>query len=180
MDSSSEFASAARTGSPTTWAVTPAGGPLSGPGGSISERMSSMSFFCSSNGITLMPKAITAVLPGAPVCGLTSMTACEKYVGRSFSTALIRAWEGVACEVEKRSGRAIAGQISVFSLRQEGNSPPKPWAASTRPSKSFIHEITSGFVRSAELTVTSTSPETPVARSSWSTSRRAGRLPGTS
>ena len=72
MPSSAEFASAASTGRPTTSALTPSGGSFPVPGGSISARIASISCFCSSNGITLIPNAITAVSPSSPVSGSLS------------------------------------------------------------------------------------------------------------
>ena len=94
--------------------MTPGGGSLSVPGGSIWARMSSISSFCSSNGITLIPNGITPVLPALPVSGPSRLTkACEKYGGKQASDALdlARGCRGVS--VAEEVGERDVGHSSV-------------------------------------------------------------------
>ena len=79
------------------------------PGGSISERIASTSVFCSSSGMTLIPKAMLAVSPGAPSAS-TVITAWEKYGGTASRTAAMRFSSSGPPVSVKRSESEICGQ----------------------------------------------------------------------
>src|SRR5262249_55893277 len=76
----------------------------------------------------------------------------------------------------KKSVRESAGQI--WASAQLGSAPEKPWRASTRCWKPSAQEITAGLGGAGALTVTLTSPETPVCLWSSLRSLGAGRLGG--
>ena len=165
-DASLPFASAASTGSPARSAVTPGGGFRS------LLRMSSITACWRSSGRKRMPNAIVAVRRSGVI------TACEKYGGTAASSAFtVCAAFGVW---RNRSVSESAGHSSGgFTFFRQVSPVLKPCAWSTRPCRSVIQLIAAGVV-TAPCTVTSISPDTPVAFSSSFTSRSAGRSCGTS